>query len=368
MRKKLFFTFSIILFLAIIAYLVFMNINLKKEYHNYLVKHLDTEKNNIITIDSNLKPKTLKINDLDIVLKISDQHLPDQIFDRPCFITVDPKHNIYISENRESKIRTFQHDGSFIKNIGHKGKGPGEFWGAPFLRIIDSTLFILDSRMNRLNYFSSKGIFINSFDFIPQIKINTPNFAMINKDQFAVSYFDHESGTLMHIYNSMGHKVFSFGKIIDQLDLTPTTEHVISNFGHGFLQVHNNTIYLSRFYPYEISVFSLDGKILKQIRRNDNFLSPPVIEVNGESTRYHAPSTISFFQVTDKYIFQAMSLMGEENGYMLDILNHAGIIENNIIFSEPIEIRYISEDSYVYATFESEFGYEILKFSLDSLL
>ena len=51
----------------------------------------------------------------------------DIILFKPLWFVVDDNNNIYISEQQDQVIKVFGSDGKYIKTIGAKGSGPGEF-------------------------------------------------------------------------------------------------------------------------------------------------------------------------------------------------------------------------------------------------
>ncbi len=51
----------------------------------------------------------------------------DYIFVFPNFIVTDSSENIYKSDYRLRVIRKYNKEGEFLKNIGRKGRGPGEY-------------------------------------------------------------------------------------------------------------------------------------------------------------------------------------------------------------------------------------------------
>jgi len=86
------------------------------------------------------------------------------IFFRPRLSLVDDNENIYIIESQDQVIKVFGSDGKYIKTIGAKGSGPGEFQMMTYLAVTkDGKLVVLDQVARRTSLFDSSGQFLKSF-------------------------------------------------------------------------------------------------------------------------------------------------------------------------------------------------------------
>lgn len=79
-------------------------------------------------------------------------------FKEPSDIVRDSAGNFYILDSGNNRIQKLDSEGKFIKTIGRKGQGPGEFQ-APNSMDIDNedNLFIFDVRSRRIEVLSSEG-------------------------------------------------------------------------------------------------------------------------------------------------------------------------------------------------------------------
>ena len=99
---------------------------------------------------------------------------------------------ILVVDSEGAKMVLFDRKGKFIRAVGKKGKGPGEF-GFPKVATMDPDeefIYISDAGINKLVKFSIKGIFINEIStkeispskFAPGIEfINKNQFVLVNK-------------------------------------------------------------------------------------------------------------------------------------------------------------------------------------------
>ncbi|MGB2908703.1 MAG: 6-bladed beta-propeller [Candidatus Aminicenantaceae bacterium] len=84
----------------------------------------------------------------------------------PLWFDADDNANIYISELQDQVIKVFSPDGKYIKTIGAKGSGPGEFQRIESIVFtLDGKLVITDGGTRRTSFFDSGGQFLNSFQW-----------------------------------------------------------------------------------------------------------------------------------------------------------------------------------------------------------
>jgi DNA-binding beta-propeller fold protein YncE len=88
-------------------------------------------------------------------------------FNHPHGIDVDSKGYVYVNELENPRIQKFNENGTFVKQWGSEGKGPGEF--TPLLEHLEidpkrDTIFMVDGADNpRIQVFDTDGNFTTSF-------------------------------------------------------------------------------------------------------------------------------------------------------------------------------------------------------------
>jgi len=103
------------------------------------------------------------IEDLSISGEDTDGNI---ILFNPRLSLVDENENIYISESKDHVIKVFGPNGKYIKTIGAKGSGPGEFQTMPYLAITKKgELVVNDGTARRTSFFDSSGQFLKSFQW-----------------------------------------------------------------------------------------------------------------------------------------------------------------------------------------------------------
>gem|GEM_PF-892784 len=90
----------------------------------------------------------------------------EDYFHRPSDIEIGPENScIYVVDSGNHRVVVFDFDGRFIRTIGNKGQGPGEFSrpsGASICR--DSSLAVADYGNNRIQIFDGSGKFLRSIN------------------------------------------------------------------------------------------------------------------------------------------------------------------------------------------------------------
>jgi hypothetical protein len=87
-----------------------------------------------------------------------------EMLSQPARFIVDQKENIYVSDYQDQAIKVFDPNGKFIRSIGRKGEGPGEFsylGSQTFLP--DGKLLAMDSMGRRINLFDAEGTYLTSY-------------------------------------------------------------------------------------------------------------------------------------------------------------------------------------------------------------
>jgi hypothetical protein len=78
-------------------------------------------------------------------------------FTRISDITVDPSGRIYVLDQIDARILVFDHSGRFVRTVGRRGEGPGEFVQPTGMGWVGDTLWVSDQRLARIALFDTAG-------------------------------------------------------------------------------------------------------------------------------------------------------------------------------------------------------------------
>jgi hypothetical protein len=95
-------------------------------------------------------------------------------------LTVDPLGRIYVLEQRPPEVRVYEPGGAFVRTLGRRGEGPGEFLMAGGLGWLGDTLWIQDGANLRVTLFDTSGVFLGSFQPGAQFQPQNPDGSRIS--------------------------------------------------------------------------------------------------------------------------------------------------------------------------------------------
>lgn len=85
----------------------------------------------------------------------------EYMFSEATRLDVDVEGNIYVLDRKASHIKVFDKEGKFLRTIGNKGQGPGEFQGPRDIYITpQKEILVNDSSTRRLHFFTLDGKFL----------------------------------------------------------------------------------------------------------------------------------------------------------------------------------------------------------------
>jgi hypothetical protein len=183
-----------------------------------------------------------------------------------------PDGRILVADASEPSIRVFNQNGIFVKKIGQRGRGPGDFRVVTSIEIgNDESIIVLDRMQERISFFDHDGNYTHAHMLQGQT-LGTLQFAFYRDRQndFLLAYRDymnaHLNGHYLHLYDQ------SFeAKESSHLDLF---EHFFDSSKPFEIQVSLQPRYLATRYGvnhiavvpkiYTGTIFSLDDHDLSE--------------------------------------------------------------------------------------------------------
>ena len=155
------------------------------------------EKNDVKVIKN---PKTPLYGEIELKLEVDlviggEDVDENYMFRRVSDIEVDEEENIYVLDSRECRIQKYDKNGKYLKTIGRKGEGPGEFQQASSM-YLDSEGKLYINEYRKIHIFEKNGVFEKII--IPKSPLYT--FGITKKGSiFGQSYTFTEEGTTLDI-------------------------------------------------------------------------------------------------------------------------------------------------------------------------
>ena len=98
-----------------------------------MTMHVDTLSNGRVVVSNpdlaaaSDSPVARLTEDLRIGQAFGDSPDAPDLFGQPIAVATDDANNIYVADHQSSDIRVFDSAGNFVRRIGRRGRGPGEF-------------------------------------------------------------------------------------------------------------------------------------------------------------------------------------------------------------------------------------------------
>lgn len=161
-------------------------------------------------------------------------------------MTFDKLGRLYAYDSQDKKLRAYDANGKFPRNIGAFGAGPGEFKSASPLKFVDDTvLAIRDASLGRVTFFYPNGKLRGSFTNAGLAKVGYQDF-VIDRDGFATfsksrngPAFEQGASALDRVRYNQLVRVRANGAVVDAMEI-PTalrsddaTTFMIASWGAG---------------------------------------------------------------------------------------------------------------------------------------
>jgi hypothetical protein len=203
-----------------------------------------------------------------------DQGPEEAILYRPRSILVDERGDMYVSDYQDAVIKVFDAEGRFVRTIGRKGEGPGEFQAMTDTAFLpDGRLLVLDIRSRRTSLFDRNGNFLRShpwknscFDILltdAEGYLTDENVYAGEERKVLVTKFDFEGNQLERWgeFTAFGIQMKRVGDTM----LSITTPYTPRSIFAG--DQARGRLYHCLNHTYLIEVYEAPGKLVRKIDR-----------------------------------------------------------------------------------------------------
>ena len=182
----------------------------------------------------------------------SDKLESDDFFATITDLHIDESNEIHVMDGQERRLARFDLKGNLKgKFLLPQGEGPGEYSRPKCFTFDGSRYAIGDMNLKRITVLDQSGKYLSSFRVEEQ-----PGHIQIYENRLFLSGLFDYSKNRVHIYDLGTQK--KIASICPGNAMTKET----AAFGEAdSFKIADERIYFSCFFPYEISIYSLDGKL-----------------------------------------------------------------------------------------------------------
>ncbi|MBN1272271.1 MAG: 6-bladed beta-propeller [Candidatus Aminicenantes bacterium] len=290
---------------------------------------------------------------------------PNEMFAQIRHIAVGDNNELYILDNKENHIKCFDENGSYIRTIGKKGKGPGEFDNPSFIYFKSGELMV--SEFDRATFFSPEGDLLRIIPTSKERVLRAQCNSQGNIAGFILQFEPKQTNYILKLFDASYTPLKELYKI-EEVRKTG----VIELFSPIFYLAFDPQDNLAFSYPdkgYELLIFNPQGDLFKKIRRDYdpvNITEEEKKEASeGFPDRYevrcpqHHPPFMRFLFNEKGYLFVQTYQRGEgENVYIHDIFSPEG----RYLARMPIKrVPVLFKSNKLYSLEEDEDGYITVK-------
>ena len=289
--------------------------------------------------------------------------IDEKIFSSVSHLNVDTLGNVYIVDRRDAQVKEFDKDGKFVKTIGRKGQGPGEF-NMPSMVLfseISRTFYVLDLLTRRFSLFDLDGHFIRSVpvqaELVVRADIDSKGHIYYSSTSYATRQITvNKCDADMKVIASYG----AYPLAGADNPVGPRLHWTVSSKDEVIIGFPKN---------YELLFYSENGKLLKKItrtydpvkltakERKEVIKSVPPTKTPAVS-EYHSAYD-SLFVDDDGHLFvQTWERQPVHNGWLYDVFDAEGRFIAKVVFKgRPVLIK----QKKLYSLEEDEDGYQVVK-------
>ena len=184
-------------------------------------------------------------------------------------ITTDQRGRFYVTSNFDPTITVFDGSGRFLRRIGRRGQGPGEFPSVPKILFgLGDTLYTLTYSTRRMTVFSPEYEVVRtetlSSSFTTGVRLPDGRFLLSGDPRSAATI-----GYPLHLIDNSGAHVRSFGSTTGAQDLFGSRGMI-----RRFATPLGPHIWTARLDEYVLEQWDMDGRKLAHLTRQAPWFPP----------------------------------------------------------------------------------------------
>lgn len=219
-------------------------------------------------------------------------------------ITVDENQNLYLVDNRDNKLISFNPNGELIWKVGSRGQGPGDIHEARGLDIYKNRILVSNNNGSRIDEFDMDGNFVQTHDLDEIGRANIILCGITETGKVILSsYVPLKIG--VHIF------VLDVGEQLtleNDFMVTFGEKDYLTSLG-VFTLVDGNEIVIRNGLDFGFTYYDVGGNKVKEVRRDlDTFVRPGNYK-GGKTERAFMPMSggIGPYRISDSLLIGRIS-------------------------------------------------------------
>jgi len=308
-------------------------------------------------------------------VSIGEETGPEEyLLNRPVELRIDDKGFFYIMDWRDCHILVYDDSGKYVRTIGRKGQGPGEFMGLVYFDFLsDGHLFVNDGMNQRISIFDREGNHLRDFrleGFYRGILIDSRNRIYLQKPsqkkevELTTEFQEIQMITGVFSMDSDGQNMTHLVDIEAETMKQRTTEGGVITVGGSrderFVWALNpmGKLYVGFSKTYQISVLSEEGAVEFRFGREYTPVANEEHEENPRVPEFHSAFNPNMLIDGEGNCWIRQFTPADFEGYLYDIFNSEGIFIKQAVLSYPL---YIFRGGKAYSMLIREFDYPMVK-------
>jgi sugar lactone lactonase YvrE len=236
---------------------------------------------------------------IELVRTIGDVDTDDEnlAFDSPLDMAVDAADNIFILDSGNQRIQVFDPVGKYVRTIGRRGQGPGEFASLNSIAVDrKGNYHVLDDAQKRIQVFTPKGEVLKT---IPVTKFRLDRIRLLGSGTLVTRGYEifgiqgvSKEKAQPKLVKLLGPGLEAIGEFGEPFDYGDEMTNRVGN-SWQFEVDGEDHIYLCFLYQNRVEKYSPEGRLLWRADRELNYSTKLIEkgrqEVTANSTRYYAP-------------------------------------------------------------------------------
>jgi hypothetical protein len=292
---------------------------------------------------------------------------PEYMFSNIRSIAVDEEERIYVLDWKEAHVKVFDSNGKYLKTIGKKGQGPGEFQSPFFLMITRQNELVVEDIARGLSFFSLEGKFVRN---LSTAKIRALSFDIDSEGNMIANVIVREEENPRYELRKFDSEL-NFLYALGSSPLPSVNRSGFNPFIPTIRAAINQNDQIVTGYPekYEIKIFDKSGTPIRKIMKEYDPVEITEEEIKEATEglppdmkfsipKYHNAYSWFISDDEDRLIVRTYERASDGEGYYCDVFDEEG----KYIAKIPLGFTpRIWKNNKLYTIEEDEEGYQYIK-------